>query len=100
MKWCYQFVGNYGIAILLFTLATKLVLLPISVWIHKNSILMVKMQPEINFMKARLQGNMDAIADEQQKLFKRENYHPMLSLIPLVLQIFLLLCVVHIIYSS
>lgn len=98
MKWCYQFVGNYGIAILLFTLATKLVLLPISVWIHKNSILMVKMQPEINFMKARLQGNMDAIADEQQKLFKRENYHPMLSLIPLVLQIFLLLCVVHIIY--
>jgi YidC/Oxa1 family membrane protein insertase len=98
MKWCYQLVGNYGIAILLFTLATKLVLIPVSVWIHKNSILMVKMQPEINFMKARLQGNMDAIADEQQKLFKRENYHPMLSLIPLFLQIFLLLCVVHIIY--
>ncbi|MBR5191976.1 MAG: membrane protein insertase YidC [Clostridia bacterium] len=98
MKWCYQLVGNYGIAIILFTLATKLVLLPISVWIHKNSILMVKIQPEINFMKARLHGNMDAIADEQAKIFKREHYHPMLSLVPLLLQIFLLLAVVYIIY--
>lgn len=98
MKWCYQLVGNYGVAIILFTLATKFVLLPISVWIHKNSILMVKIQPEINFMKARLQGNMDAIADEQSKLFKREHYHPMLSLIPLMLQILLLLAVVYIIY--
>ena len=98
MKWCWQLVGNYGVAILLFTLATKFVLLPISIWIQKNSILMVKIQPEINFLKARLNGNMDAIADEQSKLFKREHYHPMLSIIPLALQIFLLLAVVFIIY--
>ena len=44
MKWCWQLVGNYGAAILLFTLATKLILLPLSVWVHKNSILMVKIQ--------------------------------------------------------
>lgn len=98
MKWCWQLVGNYGIAIILFTLATKFVLLPLSVWIQKNSIQMVKIQPEINFLKARLQGNMDAIADEQAKLFKREHYHPILSIIPLLLQIFLLLAVVFIIY--
>lgn len=99
MKWCWQLVGNYGLAILLFTLATKLVLMPISVWIQKNSILMVKIQPEVNFLKARLNGNLDAIADEQSKLFKREHYHPMLSIIPLILQIFLLLAVVEIIYN-
>lgn len=98
MKWCWQLVGNYGLAIILFTLGTKFILLPISVWIQKNSILMVKIQPEVNFLKARLQGNIDAIADEQSKLFKREHYHPILSIIPLVLQIFLLLAVVYIIY--
>ena len=38
MKWCWQIVGNYGWAIVLFTLATKIVLLPFSVWVHKNSI--------------------------------------------------------------
>lgn len=99
LKGCWLLTGNYGVAILLFALALKLVLLPLSVWIQKNSILMVKIQPEINFLKARLWGNNDAIAEEQAKLFKRERYHPMISLIPLILQLVLLMIVVDIIYN-
>lgn len=99
LKWCQMLVGNFGVAILLFTLATKLLLFPLSVWIQKNSIQMVKIQPEINFVKAKLMGNNEAIAEETSKLFKREKYHPMLSLIPLILQILLLLIVVDIIYN-
>ena len=98
MKWCWQLVSNYGVAIILFTLATKFILLPLSIWIQKNSILMVKIQPKINYLKANLNGNIDAIADEQSKLFKKEKYHPMASIIPLILQIVLLLAVVYIIY--
>ena len=98
MKWCWMLVDNYGLAIILFTLATKLVLLPLSVWIHKNSIQMIKIQPEINFLKANHYGDMDTIAEEQAKLFKKHNYRPMLSLIPLAAQIILLLGVVQIIY--
>ena len=97
MKGCFLLVKNYGAAIVLFTLATKLVLMPISVWIQKNSILMVKIQPQINFIKARLYGNFDAIADEQVKLFKKEKYHPFLTLIPLIIQIVLLLGVIAVI---
>lgn len=97
MKWCWQIVGNYGLAIVLFTLLTKLVLLPVSVWIHKNSILMVKIQPEINMLKVKHYGDPDTIADEQAKLFKKAKYRPMLSLVPLALQIILLLGVVYII---
>ncbi len=98
MKWCWQLIGNYGLAIILFTLATKLVLIPLSVWIQKNSIKMVKIQPGINFIKANHFGDTDTIAEEQTKLFKREKYHPMLSLVPLALQIILLLGVIQIIY--
>lgn len=97
MKGCWLLVKNYGVAIILFTLITKLVLLPISIWIQKNSILMVKIQPEVNFIKANLKGNIDAIAEEQSKLFKKEKYHPMISIIPLVIQLVLLLGVVYII---
>ena len=98
MKWCWQLVGNYGVAIILFTLATKLVLLPLSIWIHKNSIQMVKIQPDLNFLKVNHYGDMDTIADKQAELYKKHNYHPMLSLIPLAAQIVLLLGVVQIIY--
>ena len=98
MKLCWMIIGNYGLAIILFTLLTKLVLLPISIWIHKNSIKMVKLQPSINFLKANNYGSGDAIAEAQAELFKQEHYHPMLSLIPLAIQIVLLLGVVYIIY--
>ncbi len=98
MKWCWMLVDNYGWAIILFTLATKMVLLPLSVWIHKNTIQMVKIQPDINFLKANHYGDMDTIADEQAKLYKKHKYHPMLSLVPLAVQIILLLGVVEIIY--
>ncbi len=97
MKWSYMLLKNYGLAIILFTLATKVILLPISIWIQKNSILMVKIQPQVNFIKANLSGNIDAIAEEQSKLFKKEKYHPMASLVPLILQLVLLLGVVYII---
>ena len=97
MKWCWQLIGNYGLAVLLFTLATKLVLLPISVWIHKNSILMVKIQPEMNMLKVKYNGDSQTLATEQASLFKRAKYRPMLTLVPLVLQIVLLLGVVYII---
>ena len=72
MYFCYYLVHNYGLAIILFTLISKIVLLPVSVWVQKNSIKMVKMQPEINRIKTRHFGDKDAIADEQSKLFKKE----------------------------
>ena len=88
---CYRLCGNFGLAILLFTLLSKLVLLPISVWLQKNSIKMVKMQPEINRLKAEHFGDPDAVAEGQAAIFKRENYHPLASVIPLAIQVVLLM---------
>lgn len=98
MSWCYDLINNYGIAIILFTLISKIVLLPVSIWVQKNSIKMVKMQPEINQIKVRYYGDADTIADEQSKLFKRDKYNPLASLIPLIIQIVLLLGLVAVIY--
>ena len=98
MYFCYYLLHNYGLAIILFTLISKIVLLPVSVWVQKNSIKMVKMQPEINRIKAKHFGDADRIADEQSQIFKREKYNPLASLIPLVVQIILLMGLVEVIY--
>lgn len=97
MKLCYQLVGNYGWAIILFTLVSKIILLPISVWVQKNSIKMVKMQPEINRLKAKYFGDKDTIAEEESKIYKKYKYNPLASLVPLIAQIVLLLGVVEIV---
>lgn len=98
MKLCWQLAENYGVAILLFTVISKIVLLPVSVWVHKNSIKMVRIQPEINFLKARFYGDADMIAAEQSKLFKREKYSPFASLVSLALQLLFLSAIIEIIY--
>lgn len=100
MMWCYKLVGNYGLAILLFTLLSKIVLLPLSVWVQKNSIKMVKLQPEINLLKVKYFGNPDAIAEGQQELFKREGYSPLASTIPMIIQLILLMGVIEAIKSG
>lgn len=97
MNLCYGICHNYGIAIILFTLVSKIILLPVSVWTHYNSIKMIKIQPDINFLKAKYYGQTDIIDEEQAKLFKREKYNPLASTIPLILQLVLLMGVVGVI---
>ncbi|MBD5537616.1 MAG: preprotein translocase YidC [Lachnospiraceae bacterium] len=92
---CYAFCHNYWIAILLFTFLSKLILLPLSVWVQKNSIKTVRMQPEMNHIKAAYMGNSELISEEQYKLFKREGYSPFADLIPLFVQLALLMGVVE-----
>lgn len=98
MELCYRLLGNYGLAIILFTLITKFILLPLSVWVQKNSIKMVQMQPEINRIKSKFFGDNDTIADEESKLYKRYKYNPLASVVPLLVQILLLMGVVAVIY--
>lgn len=99
MEWCYRIVSNYGLAIILFTLLTKIILMPLSVWVQKNSIKMVEMQPELNRIKSKFFGDPDAIAEEQSKLYKKKKYNPLASLVPLVIQLILLMGVVGVIYN-
>lgn len=92
---CYALCHNYWIAIFLFTILTKVILLPLSVMVQKNSIKTVRMQPEMNMIKAKYMGNQEIISEEQYKLFKREKYSPFMDLIPLFIQLALLMGVVE-----
>lgn len=100
LDFCNRLTGNYWWAIVVFTLITKIILLPVSVMVQKNSIKMVKMYPEMNRIKAKFFGNKDRISEEQYNLFKRENYHPMLDLIPTIVQLVILMGVVKAIPGS
>lgn len=98
MYFCYRVMHNYGLTIILFTLITKIILLPISVMVQKNSIKMVKMYPKMNHIKAKYYGDKDMISEEQYNLYKQEKYHPMLDLIPVLLQLVILMGVINVIY--
>ncbi|MBR2403886.1 MAG: membrane protein insertase YidC [Lachnospiraceae bacterium] len=96
---CYQLFQNYAIAIIVFTLISKLVMLPVSIMVQKNSIKMIQIQPQINQIKYKYAGDNDRIADEQLELFKEAHYSPMLGVVPMLLQIPIVLGLINVIYN-
>ena len=99
MYFCYRITHNYGVTIIFFTLLMKIILLPISVMVQKNSIKIVKLYPEMNHIKAKFYGNKDLISEAQYHLYKKEKYHPMLDLVPVVMQFVILIGVIDVIYN-
>jgi len=100
MTFCYKISGNYGIAIFLFTVVAKIILFPLTVILHLNSIKMIKMKPELNFAQAEYSGDKDTLGEIQLKLYKEYKYHPMLGLIPLIIQIILLMGVIDVVHRQ
>lgn len=98
MYFCYHVLGNYALAILLFTLLTKVILLPVSIWVQNNGIKIVRLTPELNRIKASHFGDKDQIAEETQKLYKREGYNAFANLIPTFVQLILLIGLIQVIY--
>ena len=91
---CFGLLGNWGWAIVLFTLITKILLFPVSLWTNRNGLKMVSVMPAVNRLKVRYYGDSETIAEETQKLYKEVGYRPLAGLVPLFLQLFLLIGVI------
>lgn len=53
IRWCYSLCGSYGLSIVVFTLLTKIILFPVSLWTNRNSLRMVSLTPELNRLKIK-----------------------------------------------
>ncbi len=96
---CYNLTGNWWLAILLFTIITKIILMPMALWVQWNSIKMVQIMPAINRLKVKHFGDRETIGEKQNELNKEKGYHPLLSLIPLAIQIIILFGLVDVVHS-
>ena len=99
MEWCHSWCPNYWADIVIFTFITKVIQFPLSLWCQANALKMVSLMPESNRIRMNHYGDKDAIGDKTAALFKREHYHPLLSLVPLAIQIVILMCFVKVIYG-
>lgn len=76
----YGIVGNYFLAIALFALVFKLILLPSSISQQKSTAKQTRLQPKLRRIQERYKGDKDAqrkIQEEQQALYQREGFNPM-----------------------
>lgn len=98
MKLCYYVINNYGLSIIVFTLLTKVILLPVSLMVQKNSIKMIKMKPELDALKYQYVDDKDALLDAQSELYKQQKYNPFAGTIPLLIQLPLIFGLIDVVY--
>ena len=89
MKLIYNWVGNYGIAIILFTLFTKILLFPVSYKQQKNAARQQLLAPKLKKLQEKYRNEPEKMQLEQSKLYQEENINPysscLTSFIPLIL---------------
>ena len=73
----YNLVNNYGVAIFLFALVVKLILLPFQMKSKKSMMRMSALQPQVQELQKRHEGNPRKLQEETSKLYKEEHVNPM-----------------------
>lgn len=99
MSWIYQLVPNYAVAIIIFTLVTKLILFPVSYKTQKSAARMRLLQPKLQKIQKSFANNPTRQQQETQKLYNEEGINPMGSCLPMVIQMIILFGVIDVVYK-
>ncbi len=94
----YKVVNDYGIAIILFTLLSKLVLFPTS---YKQQISTMRTQllrPKLEKLKKQYANNKEKFAQEQQKLYNEEGVSMTGGCLPLIVSMIILYGILDVVY--
>ena len=73
----YALTGSYGFAIILFTLAVKLILLPFQLKGKKSMMRMSRMSGKMQEIQKKYANNQMKMNEEMQKLYEEEGVNPM-----------------------
>ncbi|MCI7767073.1 MAG: YidC/Oxa1 family membrane protein insertase [Oscillospiraceae bacterium] len=94
----YQVFKNYGVAIFLFTVVTRLVMFPLSVKQQKSSAAMAAFSPKLERLKKQYANNPQKLQEEQMKLYAEEDINPMASCGTLIPQMLFLYGIFDVVY--
>ncbi len=87
LTWLNAMVGNFGVAILLLTVAIKIIFFPLANKSYKSMSMMRKLQPEVTKMRERFGDDRTRLQQEMMALYKKEKVNPMAGCLPIVVQI-------------
>lgn len=96
---CYKIVPIYAIALVLFTILTKLALFPLSIKQQKSMIKMQLFQPRMAELQKKYANNKEKLNEEMMKLYSEEGYNPMSGCLPMLIQMPILFGLIDVIYK-
>jgi len=81
-----QYTGNAGLAIIIFTVAVRTLMLPLGIKQAHSQKAMMKLQPQLRDIQKRHAGDRTKQSQEQMRLYRESGVNPVAGCLPLVLQ--------------
>jgi YidC/Oxa1 family membrane protein insertase len=87
MNWTYKHVGNYGVAIILLTVISKVLFYPLTVKSMRSMKAMQALQPQVNALRSKYQKDAQALQRETLALYRKHKVNPMGGCLPMIAQV-------------
>ena len=87
MNWVYHYVGNYGIAIILLTVVSKVLFYPLTVKSMRSMKAMQALQPQVNALRSKYKSDPQRLQKETMELFRKYGANPLGGCLPMVAQV-------------
>jgi len=99
LNFLYELLNNYGLAIIIFSILVKLLLLPLTIKQQKTMEKTQKLQGELQALQFKYKNDPEKLNKEMMDLYKRENMNPMSGCLSSIVQIVLILAVFFLVKS-
>lgn len=82
----YDFVSNYGITIIIFTVIVKVCLYPLYIKQTKSTAKMAEVQPKMQALQRKYANDKETLNIKMAELYKEEKFNPMGGCLPMLIQ--------------
>lgn len=97
LAFLYSLINNYGLAIILFTIIIKIVLLPLSIKQQRTLKKSAQLQEKMKVIQFKYKNNPEKMNQEMMELYKSENMSPFSGCLTAIIQLLLLLSVFYLV---
>ena len=87
LNWVYRHVGNYGVAIILLTVVSKILFYPLTVKSMRSMKAMQALQPQINALRNKHKSDPQRLQRETMELYREHKVNPMGGCLPMIAQV-------------
>lgn len=99
MRWIYSLGTGYFLALLIFTLLTRLILFPLSIKSQKNQADRARLAPRLERLQKKYGQDRQKLMEKQQALYEREGVKMTGGCLPMLFQMLVLFSVIAVIYK-
>jgi YidC/Oxa1 family membrane protein insertase len=99
LNFLYNIFNNYGLAIIIFSVLVKLLLLPLTIKQQKTMDKQGKLQEEMKSLQFKYKNNPEQLNKEMMEMYKRENLSPFSGCLSSIAQLILILAVFYMVRS-